>query len=473
MKPPASQFPRRALPLIAAGLGLACLAGSASSVALAQVTEQAPAAAAPSTPATPADPSTDLQRKRDETRGELEELTRTITLSEEKAAAIEQNIAELEKTATNLRQALIDSAARRKELENQILASEQRLARLHVQEGVIRGSLKERRAVLAEVLAALQRMGRNPPPALLVTPEDALASVRSAILLGAVVPGMRAETEKLVVDLQALADLQAEAVDEKTAVAGTIAASLEEEKRMDLLLAENEKLNQKSTAELEAERHRSEELAGRATSLEGLISSLEGEIASVREAMEQARREEERQKRLSQAERDRAKELAESGMPDKNRITPAYAFSSLRQKLELPVAGDVLRQYGDADGTGHTARGITVASNPGSVVTAPADGLVVFAGAFRSYGQMIILNAGDGYHLVLSGMDEVNVRQGKFVFSGEPIAVMGQKRVASATALALETERPTLYIEFRKDGTPVDSRPWWTAQETGRARNDS
>ncbi|OHV80722.1 murein hydrolase activator EnvC [Rhizobium sp. LCM 4573] len=472
MKPPASQFPRRALPLIAAGLGLACLAGSASSVALAQVTEQQPAAAS-STSATPADPSTDLQRKRDETRGELEELTRTITLSEEKAAAIEQNIAELEKTAANLRQALIDSAARRKELEKQILSSEQRLARLHVQEGVIRGSLKERRAVLAEVLAALQRMGRNPPPALLVTPEDALASVRSAILLGAVVPGMRAETEKLVVDLQALANLQAEAVDEKTAVAGTIAANLEEEKRMDLLLAENEKLNEKSTAELEAERHRSEELAGRATSLEGLISSLEGEIASMREAMEQARREEERQKRLSQAERERAKELAASGMPDKNRITPAYAFSSLRQKLELPVAGDVLRRYGDADGTGHTARGITVASNPGSVVTAPADGLVVFAGSFRSYGQMIILNAGDGYHLVLSGMDEVNVRQGKFVFSGEPIAVMGQKRVASATALALETERPTLYIEFRKDGTPVDSRPWWTAQETGRARNDS
>ena len=116
---------------------------------------------------------------------------------------------------------------------------------------------------------------------------------------------------------------------------------------------------------------------------------------------------------------------------------------------------------------------MTVASNAGAVVTAPADGLIVFAGAFRSYGQMIILNAGDGYHLVLAGMDEVNARQGKFVFAGEPIAVMGEKRVASATALALETDRPTLYIEFRKDGTPVDSRPWWTAKETGRARNDS
>jgi septal ring factor EnvC (AmiA/AmiB activator) len=116
---------------------------------------------------------------------------------------------------------------------------------------------------------------------------------------------------------------------------------------------------------------------------------------------------------------------------------------------------------------------MTIASNAGATVTAPADGLVVFAGAFRSYGQTIILNAGDGYYVVMTGMDEVNVRQGRFVFSGEPIAMMGEKRVASATALALETDRPTLYIEFRNDGTPVDSRPWWTAKETGRARNDS
>jgi septal ring factor EnvC (AmiA/AmiB activator) len=116
---------------------------------------------------------------------------------------------------------------------------------------------------------------------------------------------------------------------------------------------------------------------------------------------------------------------------------------------------------------------MVMATGPEALVTAPADGFVVFAGEFRSYGRMIILNAGDGYHLVLTGMDNVRTRQGMFVFSGEPIASMGTKRVASAAALALETDRPTLYIEFRKDGVPVDSQPWWTAKNTGRARNDS
>ncbi|MCK8781871.1 murein hydrolase activator EnvC [Rhizobium sp. NTR19] len=457
---------RRAL-LLAAGLGLSllcpplCVPQAAAQTADASPSEQT------------VDPTADLQRRRNETRGELEVLTKTMKLSLEKMAAIERSIADTRKNSADIRQALIASAARRKEFEEKISASEKRITDLKVEQDKIHASLRSRRAVLAEVLGALQRMGRNPPPALLVTPDDALASVRSAILLGAVVPGMRGEAEKLVADLRELVALQAQAEVEKKAVSETISASLEEERRMDLLLAENDKLNQQSVAELDAERRRSEELAGRANTLDGLIQSLESEIASVREAIDQARAEEERQRLMSEAEREKARQLAESGVPDKNRIAPAYAFSSLKQKLELPVAGEVLRWFGDADGTGHTARGMTVASNPGAVVTAPADGLVVFAGAFRSYGQTIILNAGDGYHLVLTGMDQVNARQGKFVFAGEPIAVMGEKRVASAMALALETDRPTLYIEFRKDGTPVDSKPWWAAKETGRARNDS
>ncbi|MDO1584762.1 murein hydrolase activator EnvC family protein [Rhizobium oryzicola] len=459
-------------PLLFAGL---CLSVSVPPIA-AQTTASLPSPAQTETPAQPSDGEVSvaaLEKKRDETRAELQDLSRTISLSTDKAQAIEQTIASLDKSSASIRQALIESASRRKEFDAKIRDSEKKIATMRVKEDGIRASLRERRGVLAEVLAALQRMGRNPPPALLVTPEDALASVRSAILLGAVVPGMRAEADALMADLHSLATLQVDALVEKNKAADAMAASQEEDRRMQLLLAENDKQNKVNSADLLTERRRSEELASKATSLEGLIRSLEGEISSVRDAVEKARLEEERRKQLSDSEREKARQLADSGVPDKNRIAPAYPFASLKQKLDLPVGGDVLRAYGDPDGTGHSAKGITVASNAGAVVTAPADGLVVFAGAFRSYGQMVILNAGDGYHIVLTGMEKVSVRQGKFVFSGEPIATMGEKRVASATALALETDRPTLYIEFRKDGTPVDSKPWWTEKETGRARNDS
>jgi septal ring factor EnvC (AmiA/AmiB activator) len=463
------------LPAIAASVGVAVIVMSANPF-IVRAQDAAPEAAqsAPQPAAEPPpDPAAELAAKRDQTRAELETLSKTINLSTDKVSALQQSIADLEKSTESVRQALIDSAARRKALEKQILESEKKLADLGVKEDGIHRSLHERRGLLAEVLAALQRMGRNPPPALLVTPDDALASVRSAILLGAVVPGIRKETDKLAADLASLAALQTASTAEKTSLTATMTDGIEEERRMDLLLAENDKLSRSNAAELEAERKRSEELAGKATSLEGLVDSMESEIASVRDAAAAARQAEENRKLLTDEQRAQAKALADSGVPDKNRIAPAYPFGELKAKLEVPVTGDILRQFGDADGTGHEAMGMTVATNPETVVTAPADGLVVFAGAFRSYGQMIILDAGDGYHLVLSGMDTINTRQGKFVFSGEPLAVMGAKRVASATALALETNRPTLYIEFRKDGKPVDSRPWWTAKDTGKARNDS
>lgn len=415
----------------------------------------------------------ELEKRRDQNREDLQELVDSIGLSEDKSRQLEESIAALNQDTARIKEELIASAQRRKDLEAKISDGEDRLAKLSVREDGVKASLRERRGVLAEVLAALQRMGRNPPPALLVSPEDALASVRSAILLGAVVPGIRAETDKLVAALKELTDLRQAIASEREQLTGMMTASLEEEKRLDLLRAENDKKSSQTTADLEAERQRSEELASKATSLEGLVSSLENEISSVREAKEKARLEEERIARLPDAERDKLQAQTDAGMPDKNRIAPAYPFSSLKGKLAMPVSGEVLRRFGDADGTGHYSKGTVVATGPEALVTAPADGFVVFAGEFRSYGRMIILNAGDGYHLVLTGMDSVRTRQGMFVFSGEPIASMGAKRVASAAALALETDKPTLYIEFRKDGVPVDSQPWWTAKNTGRARNDS
>jgi septal ring factor EnvC (AmiA/AmiB activator) len=485
---PAAKMLMRLLPPVAACLGAGLLVVPLSNfAALASAQEQSAAPdqgqpappddrqqAAPQAAAQPApDPAADLEAKRSQTRAELDALSKTITLSSDKAKELQDSIAALDKSSASLRQALIDSAARRKDMDRKIQASEKTLTDLKVKADTIRQSLHERRGLLAEVLAALERMGRNPPPALLVTPDDALASVRSAILLGAVVPGMRKETDKLVADLSDLSKLQASAAAEKTDLTATMTNSLEEERRMDLLIAENDKHSQESGAQLEAERKRSEELAGQATSLEGLVASLESQIGSVRDAAAAARQEQQQRELLTDEQRQQAKALAESGVPDKNRIAPAYAFSDLKGKLELPVAGDILRQFGDDDGTEHTAAGATIATGPGALVTAPADGTVVFAGTFRSYGQMIILDNGDGYHMVLSGMDAIKTRQGKFVFAGEPLAVMGEKRVASATALALETDRPTLYIEFRKDGKPVDSRPWWTTKDTGKARNDT
>ncbi len=453
--------------LLSAALSLAFLSHSA----IAEPNEAAVTTG--SLPKAEVDPAAALSLRRDSTRRELETLSQSITVSDEKTKALEAEIAKLDKSRQTLRDEIVKSAAMRKDMEEKILVGEKRLEGMREREAGVRASLHDRRGLLAEVLAALQRMGRNPPPALLVTPDDALSSVRSAILLGAVVPGIRKETDGLIDDLSALMDIKSDIDREHTELTDAMQLRLEEEKRSELLIAENEALATTNNRTLAAERRRAEELAARASSLGGLIGSLEQEIGSVRDAAALAKAQEEQRRNQSDAEREKARALARDSVPDKNRIAPAYEFQELQAKLDYPVAGDVLRRFGDADGTGHDSQGMTLATNAGALVTAPSDGWIVFAGTFRSYGRMIILNAGEGYHLVLSGMDKVNVREGQFVVAGEPLAVMGEKRVASVNALTLETDKPTLYIEFRKNGKPGDSQPWWSAKYSGKARNDS
>jgi septal ring factor EnvC (AmiA/AmiB activator) len=111
-----------------------------------------------------------------------------------------------------------------------------------------------------------------------------------------------------------------------------------------------------------------------------------------------------------------------------------------------------------------------VATQSAAIVTAPADGSVLYAGPFRSYGQLLILDAGDGYHVVLAGMSRINVALGQSVLAGEPVGAMGEAKVADASAARANTG-PELYIEFRKDGKPVDPAPWWAERLSGRTGN--
>jgi len=137
--------------------------------------------------------------------------------------------------------------------------------------------------------------------------------------------------------------------------------------------------------------------------------------------------------------------------------------------LPLPVNGVRIREFGTADGFGGNQKGVSIATRTGAQITAPCDGWVVYAGTFRSYGQLLILNAGGGYHVLLAGMERISVDLGQFVLTGEPVAVMGSGSQVSAAAVA-KPKQPVLYVEFRKDGTPIDPGPWWSTNEGEKVR---
>ena len=397
----------------------------------------------------------DIVDRQTASRNAYAEIARQMSLSEERLAAIAAEVAALKGDEQTLTAALIQAAKTERKLSEEAQAISDRMSTLGDQEEALRVSLAERRGVLAEVLGALQRMGLNPPPAILVKPEDALSSVRSAILLGSVVPEMRAETEILIADLAELRRLVTTISAERDKLLETVAEQAEEKERLAGLIVEKAKLREQSQEVLEAEQQRAGELAAKASSLQELIATLEQEIVTARAAAEAANA------------------PAERPVPEQNRLAGPAQFGSLLGQVSLPVAGRVDLRFGDADGAGGTSYGDIVTTQSGAIVTAPADGSVLYAGPFRSYGQLLILNAGDGYHIVLAGMSRINVSLGQSVLAGEPVGTMGEARLASAVALADGNQEPELYVEFRKDGKPIDPAPWWAQTYSGRTGNDS
>lgn len=402
-----------------------------------------------------------LERKK-EREEELASLSRDIDVSSDRQAAIAREIRALDRDRDTLNAKIISTSDTIKGLEGELTDTERRLMSLGENEDAVRLSLIARKDILAEVLAALQRIGKRPPPALAVRPSDALSAVRSAILLNAVMPELKVETEALAADLKELQRLKSVIAEEKNRLRGDAMRLAEEKSRLELLLSAKKQEHLKSVKVLEEEMRRAAELAEQAGSLQELIANLEAEIESAREAAEKSR----------QATLDAKRNASRKFDPfaDPGRLAPAIAFDEAKGKLPQPVAGTLLKDFGQEDEFGGLTEGQSIATRPGSNVTSPADGWVVYSGPFRSFGQLLILNTGDGYHVLLAGLDRIDAELGQFVLTGEPVGVMGATQWASASTFGLGSTQPILYVEFRKDGRAIDPTPWWTRTEEEKAR---
>ncbi|MEI9404855.1 murein hydrolase activator EnvC [Mesorhizobium argentiipisi] len=406
----------------------------------------------------------DLAPDPDQSRAEYEQVSKEITLSSERLAKLAADIASVRKDYASITAALIQSAMTEQKLGQDIEDIGAKLEGLKAEQNNLRASLMARRDVLAEVLGALQRMGLNPPPAILVKPEDALSSVRSAILLGAVVPELRQQTDRLMADLKEQTRVTASIEAERARLTTAVTDQTAEKKRLTMLLEAKKKLQADTQAAMAAEQQHSQQLAAKASSLKDLIASLEADKA--RKAQDQAKAGE--RKSTDADTTASTAELAALPVPEANRLTGSAPFSALQGQIALPVIGKIKLRFGADDGNGAAMQGDMVATQSGAIVTAPADGNVLYAGPFRSYGQLLILNAGDGYHVVLAGMSRISVATGQSVLAGEPIGAMGEARVASTSASRNGNATPELYVEFRKDGKPVDPAPWWADRFSGR-----
>lgn len=386
----------------------------------------------------------------------LAELETSLHLSRERAEQLRKEIADMQGDRAKQNAALIAAAERVKLAETDIAAMEERLGELIVQELEVRGRLDGADSTISSVLAALERISRNPPPALIVNPSDALGSARSALLIAAILPSLQEKAAAVTRDLQQLGEIKTAALEEQARLEANFQILAEEQLRIGTLIAARKEGEDRAGSALAAEEAAAETLAAKASNLKELIDELTrraNAVASAAQATATANA------GGSAPRLDR--ETIAIALANTERSEPAVPFAQARGYLTPPSNGVTVIDYGAGDGFGGISRGLSIVTRAEAQVVAPADGWVLYRGDYLNYGQIVILNAGQDYTILLAGLARVDVEIGQFVMMGEPVGIMGSQTIGRTVATSAGVSRPTLYIEMRKNNEPVDPTGWW------------
>lgn len=308
------------------------------------------------------------------------------------------------------------------------------LRRINLREAALQAAFEAESDRLGQLLGVLQTIGKAPEPALLIHPSGPVGTARSGMILSEVTPALQAQAEDLRARLQeqrTLRTLQENAVDTlQTGLSGVQEARFE----LSLAIARRTDLPRRFVADKARMKTLLESADTLASFAQGLMSDPKANASA-------------------------------TALPD---------FASVRGRLAMPVLGRVLRGFGERDAAGIQRPGLIVATRPLSIVTTPWPATIRYLGPLLDYGNVAILEPGDGYLLVLSGLGQLYGDVGEVLAQGAPVGLMGgadpsdtssddQAFLIAAQEGTGAERSETLYIELRKDGNPVDPTNWFAA----------
>ena len=435
-----------------AALGVVAVAGMLPAALQAQVQ---PAGSTPSSASVAPDAPDWIRQSATESQAALAELEASLSLSAERSAALKAEIEAMKGDRDKQNAALIAAGERLKLAETDVAAVEEKIGELIVRELDTRGRLDGADKSISNVLAALERISRNPPPALIVDPSDALGSARSAILISAILPQLQAKADAVMADLNALNEIKRVAQAEEERLRANFDVLEEEQLRIATLIAARRNSEETATAQLAAEEQEATEMAERAAALKQQLAELGMQASAVAAAAAATQ--------LANDGKAPAldRETVLMALANPERTAPAVPFPSARGFLNLPVAGVNVTNYGDGDGFGGISKGLAIVTRAQAPVMAPADGTVLFAGDYLNYGQIVILDVGQDHTILLAGLATVETGIGQFVRMGDRLGTMGSRTIGRTIASSAGASRPTLYIEMRNKNLPIDPTGWW------------
>lgn len=408
----------------------------------------------------------------------LQDIERALQESKQQDSSLREKATALSREVAELRAELIRAARVTQEHEAALNELHSQLSELDEEEKAKAEALLGRRQRLSELLGALERLARLPPEAMIALPASPQDTLRSAILLRAAVPQLEVQAKALRQEMEALALVRDDIVAKRADQQAQAQALGEERARLGGLLARKATLEKQALAEREKAAVKAKSLANEAGDLRELLARIEKErkaqeaaarkaeaeaARAAAEAAAKARTEREmaaaarKPEADTAAQRGRARngtlgatvsEAPEAQVVALSTLRPGL-FSQAKGRLAFPAQGRMVQAFGERLSTGGEARGITLETQPAAQIVAPYDGQVVFAGPFRDYGQLLIIEHGEGYHMLLAGFERIDSAVSQTLLAGEPVGVMARPAEGS----------PRLYIELRHNGRPINPLP--------------
>jgi septal ring factor EnvC (AmiA/AmiB activator) len=388
--------------------------------------------------------------REDDARRDLRDAER---LTSEQLAARKDALDRAAQTAVRVRQLAFEraeAAAKLRQAETATAAVAARIDALAQRRRDAEQRVQARAKAMQPLLPVIERLALYPAETLLAVPGSPDAALRGVLVLQALSRQMEIEAEALRRD-QAELDAAVDALrQEAPRLTDAEAAQKQQADALDQQIAA-------AHAEQAAAEARAKDAAGQAAAAATRMDTVRAALA----ALEAQRRSDEAKARQDAARADRQKHTADAqAARDREAVaahpTGAGAIASdtaPHGQLQPPVIGIVVKGWGEQTDAG-PATGVSYHAPPGAHVISPCGGRVVFAESFRSYGLLLIVDCGGGYHVVLSGFDRLDVKLGQSLVAGEPVGVMPTWEPGS------QARRPALYVELRRDGTPVNPAPW-------------
>jgi murein hydrolase activator len=386
----------------------------------------------------PARPTSDDAARRElqqaETARAAEQVARQEAAARAAAAAAQ---------AQRLTAERIAAAARLRQAEAATADAAARMDELAARRRQAEASLAARAETMQPLLPLIERLSLFPAETLLAVPARAEDTLRGVLVLRGLARQLGQEAVALRSEQAALAAATQAEHAEAPRLAAAQARQQQEAAALDQQIAVAQTGRKEAEGEAAAATRRVANEAARAETLRGVLVELEAQ-----------RRLEQAQARQDASRADRRNRVDEAAVRQQQAVASG---ALLRGPLTAPVAGTVVHTWGDATEAGPAA-GISYQTPPAARVVALCTGRVVFAAPFRSYGMLLIVDCGGGYHTVLAGFERLDVRVGQSVAAGEPVGAMPNWEPGASGG------RPGLYLELRRDGQPVNPAPWLRAR---------